>query len=72
MTPETVRLTFHEEADCCAPSGVSDNEMTIETMDGGGGAYVVIKTERWALDLDSLNDLAETVRAAIGMVEEKK
>lgn len=62
------KFVWQQENDCC-DDGKHDYEsgfqtLTAETHDGGGGAYLVIKTERWALDRDELErfiDLLQTV-----------
>lgn len=69
MTPEEIRVTYTEAADSCAPSGSDLNLLQIETQDAGGGVYVVIKTERWALDLESLDEFVAEVRRVIGMIK---
>lgn len=42
------RFVASQEVDCCE-SGIS-NEIVVEVYDGGGGPYLVIKTDRWAFD----------------------
>ena len=56
--PRLVELTetWECEADCCG--GPGPNWLTVEITNGGGDPYIVIKTERWAIDgtaeLDSI------------------
>lgn len=60
MKPELseVKMTFSQDADCCS----SETQfIEIQTEDGGGGFYFVIKTERWAFDdPKELIDLLQT------------
>lgn len=46
----SLKLTLTQDEDCCGRSEIDTQSIEIETMDGGGGAYLVISTERWALD----------------------
>jgi hypothetical protein len=48
----SIKLTLKQDEDCCGRVDTSEQSLEIETMDGGGGAYLVISTERWALDSD--------------------
>ena len=65
MNIETITMLVTEEADCCAPGGTSVNEIEITTEDGGGGHYAVIKTQRWAIDLDKPEEFMCLIRKAI-------
>lgn len=44
-----MKATYSQEQDSCS-SEPFGNYLQIETQDGGGGIYYVIKTERWAFD----------------------
>ncbi len=68
MKPDSVKLGFYQESDCCSHND-NGHELFIETQDGGGGAYVVIKTDRWALDLEDIDKFAETLKSALGLIE---
>lgn len=43
-----VGYTFIQDADCSCNS--DSNYINIRTEDCGGGAYIIIETQRWALD----------------------
>jgi len=43
-------FTDTQELDCCAPADLICNDITVTVEDGGGGNYLVISTQRWALD----------------------
>jgi hypothetical protein len=44
-----VHFEFTQDGDCCGP--VDDvQQINIEIEDGGGGKYLVLSTERWAVD----------------------
>jgi hypothetical protein len=46
--PEELTYSFTQDVDCCV-SGIC-NQLEVSTPDGGGGNYIAIKTERWAID----------------------
>jgi len=41
-------LTFTQEGDSCSVKDLQQLEVAVE--DAGGGKYMVIKTDRWAID----------------------
>lgn len=45
--PVTSNVTIQQDGDC---ANDLMQELSIEIIDGGGGSYAVIKTERWAID----------------------
>ena len=46
---ERVAVVFSQESDCCESEAIGQ-ELTIGTEDGGGGSYLILKTDRWAID----------------------
>lgn len=63
MTLVGVTETYTQEMDCC---GLGDiNELIVETMDGGGGWFLTLKTERWALDVDEIDAFAAALKALL-------
>lgn len=63
MTLASVKHVYTQEVDCCADG--LDNTLTIETHDGGGGWYVVIRTERWALNPEDIDIFVTTLKAVL-------
>lgn len=61
--PAAARFTFHQEADCCDSGPGQTLEVRVE--DGGGGPYLVLCTERWALDGESIPRLAALLRRCL-------
>lgn len=53
-----VTMTYEQAEDCCGRTDHEEQYLTVETQDGGGGPYLVLKTERWALDFEQINALA--------------
>lgn len=54
VTIESMAVTFAQEEDCAGRAGAGSQSLEISTADGGAGHYIVLKTERWAVD-----DIAE-------------
>jgi hypothetical protein len=44
----TMSVGLTQESDCCADNDLIQT-LEVEIADGGGGKYVVIKTDRWAV-----------------------
>ena len=67
-TLSSVKFTYTQDPDCCGPDDVQVLE--IETMDGGGGHYVTISTDRWALDDEE--DVAKLATMILGVLKQHK
>lgn len=65
----SVRLVYVQDTDSCAPAGTS--ELVIETHDAGGGPYVTLTTERWAIDPEDIDAFAAALKGAIALIPEK-
>lgn len=48
------KFVFAQDGDCTHDSSGDLQELTVEVCDGGGGVYLAISTERWALDSEDL------------------
>jgi hypothetical protein len=59
---ESVHMVFEQPEDSCSESDAGPNQIEIFTQDAGDGKFLVIKTERWAMD--SIEDFDE-LRALI-------
>jgi hypothetical protein len=55
---DLLKVTYYQEADSCQ-DGDKIQTLTVETRDAGGGKFMVIKTERWAID--KIDDLIKTL-----------
>ena len=71
--PKEVRVfnlavTLTQDPDSCGPD--LSQELKIATDDAGGGPYVVLETDRWAIDnVDDLRALADLVAAMLAHSE---
>jgi hypothetical protein len=68
MNPAKVSLTFSEPGDYAAPNPDHDNQLLIETADCGAGNYLVICTQRWAIEVDAIEEFADMLRQALQLV----
>lgn len=61
------KVVFRQEKDCCdgETSDLVDQFMEVEIQDGGCGAFVVIRTQRWALDEESIDEFSECLKEMI-------
>lgn len=75
--PKDITLTewtceFYQENDTCEQHQDTGQVLTITATDGGGGHYLVLQTDRWAVDTpQDLVALMEGV-LQIGKVEGRK
>lgn len=67
-----VTMTLEQPEDCCGRVNEEKQYLTVETQDGGGGAYIVLKTERWALDYEQIHALAMRLQEILRSVEPGK
>lgn len=72
-TQEEIRLieasyVFEQEKDCCDGESDFSQYLTIETNNGGGGPFIVLKTERWAID--DIDAFANRLKNILSEVDE--
>lgn len=61
------KLKFVQDQDCmCGDYNLQ--ELDVSIVDGGGGAYVVISTTRWAMDENDFDNFIEMLRAELKKV----
>lgn len=64
-----IKHTYYQEADSCDPAIHDRQELIIEVQDGGGGPYVILKTERWAMDTP--DELTPLITKTLQLYEEE-
>jgi hypothetical protein len=57
---------FAQESDCCDPDNLGQN-IIVTVDDGGGGPFVIIQTDRWAMD--DIDEFANQLKSILGMVK---
>ena len=65
-----VQFTFTQEVDTNQSSDDVCQVLTASTEDGGGGAYLILKTERWAIDSDDIDKFAAAMKRIVNLPEE--
>ena len=66
MTLQGIRHVYSQDADDSSDEPGSWQEIIIESVDAGGGPYVVITTKRWAIDVDAdLDQFIAAIRAVV-------
>lgn len=69
--------TFSQEMDSAGPvvdepcAADEFQQLRVETRDAGVGPYLVISTERWAIDPDQIDAFAEMLRGVLCAVGEE-
>lgn len=69
VTMSEVAVTLRQDEDCCGRLDHQDQEIRVETHDGGGGAYLVIATQRWAID--DVEAFAAQLERVLNMVRQE-
>ena len=58
--PVAAKFKFVQDGDSCG--GEETQDLTVEVDDAGGGCFVILKTDRWALDLDELQAFIDRLK----------
>lgn len=65
----SVAMTYTQDPDCC--DGSVCQALKLETENGGVGmedAFLVIATERWAIDFDGIDEFADLLKRFVATV----
>lgn len=55
-------IVYEQEKDTCDGESFYVQTIELKTQDGGGGNFLVFKTERWALDYDNIDNFCQTLK----------
>ena len=61
---------YYQDQDDCSDDN-ADQSITISSCNAGSGTYITIQTERWALDLDEIDKLADAMKNLIKELDGK-
>jgi hypothetical protein len=64
-----VQMTLEQPEDCCGRVSENVQYMEIQTFNGGGGPYLVLKTERWAIDSEDIDRFCSRLKEILRSVE---
>lgn len=59
---DTRDVSLMQEEDCAGRAGVSHQFLRMFQEDAGGGNYLVLETERWAIDADAIDEFATMLK----------
>ncbi len=60
-------MLFEQEGNCCDGG---DEFLEVQIKDGGGGKFIVFKTEQWAATKNDILEIFDKVEAAFGFTTE--
>lgn len=63
-------LKLSEEPDSCKIKTEEDNTIKLKAEDAGGGKYLVLKTKRWAIDVNEIDKFCELLKSFMSQVED--
>ena len=63
------RFVFFQDADSCSHE---EQELVAEICDAGGGLYVRISTQGWALDVEDLQEFIDRLKWCVKQCEEAR
>lgn len=59
-----LKLEFSQKSDSC-DKDQDGQYLKVCTQDAGGGKYLIIKTKRWAIDADEIDEFAQILKDAL-------
>ena len=62
-------VLLSQNADSCAKDSNGSNELVLEVEDAGGGPYIVMRTERFAVDVPSAERLLDAIKRLLSLAE---
>lgn len=63
-----VTYDFGQDSDSCQEDDLGQS-LKVFTEDGGGGSYICIETERWAIDHDEIDKFADCLKRITSIPE---
>lgn len=64
---EYLRIQYGQDTDACDETRNSVQTLDIECINAGGGHYLVIETERWAIDETDIEGFSQRLRDVLAM-----
>jgi len=62
-------VVYEQEKDCCDGDSMYCQTLTVQTQDGGGGNFIVLKTDRWAIDKDDIGTFCAQLQSILNDME---
>lgn len=70
MRIEDARFLLSQEPDSCSDEPV--HELKVSIVDAGGGPYIVLRTARWSINPDEIDQFAVELKAMLNFVERQE
>lgn len=64
------KICITQDSDCEGPGDDEGNFLEVDSNDCGGGVYLTLKTDRWALDIDDIDEFAEELKRIYRILNE--
>lgn len=58
----SMKVEYTQDADSCNPTKEDIHTLTVWTENSGAGSYIVFKTDRWAVDMDSIDEIVKVLQ----------
>lgn len=68
----SLKMTLTQDEDCCGRTDEDTQSLEIETLDGGGGPYIVIATTRWSIDPEDIDKFAERLKEIVRQLPDSR
>lgn len=62
-------FVYEQDMDCCDGESDGCQTLTVQTQDGGGGNYIILKTDRWAIDKDDIDKFCSELKNILNDME---
>lgn len=66
----SVEFVYSQDGDTA--DGPDYQHLIVKTADAGGGPFLVIATERWALEFEEIEAFADKLRAVVKTIRENQ
>ena len=63
------KLKYYQDEDSCGRIDRDSQKIVVEVTDAGGGPYLVLRTDRWALDERNLEGFIDTLRRVLAAAQ---
>jgi len=60
--PVEAKFVFSQDQDSCGDTGDSFQTLIVDIEDAGGGNYLILKTDRWAIDPDDIDAFCDRLK----------
>lgn len=69
MKLDEIRHTYTQQQDDCAQLASDTQTLVVEVVDAGAGPYIVIATDRWAIEPAGIDELCARLRGLLAVMD---